>query len=376
MKVAVIGMGNMGSNYAVMISSGKVPGMELKAITRVKEEKFRQIRNNLPENLLIYESSDALFQAYDDGELLIDSVIVVTPNYSHEEISIKAFERGISVLCDKPSGVYSRQAREMQNSYFEQKKHYPELKFGMIFQQRTSGIFKKMKEIAESRVYGNLKRANWTVTDWFRPDAYYSADSWKAKWKTDGGGVILNQCPHNLDILKWICGMPSGVLAVCQEGKNHPIEVEDEATAFFEWSNGVTGVFTASTGEAAGLNRLELIFENARLVCEDNQLRAFELKKTETELKRETVNFFARPEGEWKTIPVENHNDQYADLLENFARGNLIADGQDGLDNLLISNAIYLSSWESKKIVIPKNAAEEMLAFERAFESNFEIKKS
>lgn len=373
MNVAILGMGNMGSNYARLISQGTVSGMKLSAVTRIKESMLAKVQAFLSSDVKVYPSADELFAAFDSGVLALDAVLVVTPHYSHEELAVAAFSRGISVLCDKPAGVFSWQARHMLVSFHENRARWPGLQLGMIFQQRTNPAFIRMKQIVESGQYGRLKRVNWTVTDWFRPIAYYASGSWKAKWKTDGGGVILNQCPHNLDLLIWICGMPSAVQAFCHEGKYHPIEVEDEATVFLEWENGATGVFTTSTGEAAGCNRLELIFEDARLVAEDGCLRVYELAKPESELLQEKHDFFSRPEGSWKDVPVsETHPDQYASLLSAFQRGEPVADGEDGWRNLLLCNAIYASSWQQKKISIPEPGTDKELTFEQLFKTLFE----
>ncbi len=217
MKVAIIGMGNMGSKYAVMIAEGKISGMELIAVTRIRPERFNSIKNILPNDLFIYESAEKLFAAYDANEFFIDAVLIVTPHYSHEEIAINAFQRGLHVLCDKPAGVYSRQARNMLAAYEQAKLKSPTLAYGFIFHQRTFPVYQKMKEIVESKKYGNIKRVNWIVTDWYRPNTYYTADAWRATWAKDGGGTLLNQCPHNLDLLQWICQMPCHVTGFCQE---------------------------------------------------------------------------------------------------------------------------------------------------------------
>lgn len=370
MKVAIIGMGNMGSNYAAMICEGKIPGMILSAVTRISPQRYEKLKNLLPQDLQIFDSADELFSAFDSKKIFIDGILVVTPNYSHEEISVKAFERGISVLCDKPAGVYSRQARIMNDAYTTAKQKFPALQFGVIFQQRTYPVYKKMKEIVQSGQYGKLRRVNWIVTDWYRPEAYYKTSGWKATWNKDGGGVILNQCPHNLDLLQWICGMPSTVQGFCYEGKYHSIAVEDEATAYFEWKNGATGVFMSSTGEAAGINRLEINLENALLVCEDNQLKIYELDKPESEYKAEKTDFFTKPRTVLKNIPVPQAESPYETLLQKFSEGQNVAEGYEGINSLYISNAIYLSSWTGQKISIPESGTSAERKFEKAFEKN------
>lgn len=367
-KVAIIGMGNMGSKYAVMISEGKIQGMELVAATRIKPDRYEEIKDILPSELKLYQSGDLLFEGYDAGEIEIDTVMIVTPHYSHEVFAIKAFERGLHVLCDKPAGVYSRQARNMMDAYHAACQKNDQLLFGFIFHQRTFPVYQKMREIVLSEKYGKIKRVNWVVTDWYRSNAYYASNSWRASYATDGGGTILNQCPHNIDLLQWICGMPSKVQAFCHEGKYHDIEVEDDVTAYFEWENGSTGVFIASTGEAAGVNRFEISLEDALLVCEGGKLKALELDKPEKEYKNSTGDLFAKPVSSWKEIAVEPAIDPYIVLLNAYQNGEVIADGNEALNGMYIANAIYLSSWEGQKVTLPKNGTKEEKEFEKKFE--------
>ena len=147
MKVGIIGMGNMGAKYALMIAKGDVKGMELAAITRVTDERWDMIRQYVSPELMKFNSGDDMYAAIDDNSLSVDAVIIVTPHYSHEELVKKAFERGISVLCDKPAGVYSRQARSMWEAYQSAKKSCPKLQYGFIFHQRTFPVYRKIKEI-------------------------------------------------------------------------------------------------------------------------------------------------------------------------------------------------------------------------------------
>lgn len=368
MKVGIIGMGNMGSKYAQLIAKGEIAGMELSAITRVSQERWDSIKDYVSTDLHKFHSGDDMFDAVDKGVLKLDAVLIVTPHYSHETLAVKAFERGISVLCDKPAGVYSKQARNMLDAYNTVKKDNPDILYGYIFHQRTFPIYKKMKQIVDSGEYGKIKRVNWVVTDWYRSNAYYASASWRATWKYDGGGTLLNQCPHNLDLLAWICGKPESVNGFCREGQYHSIEVEDEVTAYLEWENGASGVFIASTGEAPGVNRLEISLDNALLVCENGQLRIAVLDKPEIEYRNGTGDLFAKPSYTWQDIEVEASDKAYNKVLESFARGEMVAAGEEAINSLYISNAIYLSSWESRKVKIPKSGT----AYEKQFEQEFE----
>lgn len=369
MKTAVIGVGNMGSKYASLIQNGQIPGFELAAVTRVRDPYRKLISAEVP----VYESADALFDALERGDLPLDAVVIATPHYSHEEIAVRAFRNGLHVLSDKPSGVYSRQARLM-----EEAADAAGTTFGMVFNQRTLPVYQLLREIVTSGRYGGLKRVNWIVTDWYRPNKYYSSSSWHATWAKDGGGVLLNQCPHNLDLLQWICGMPARVQGFCIEGHFHDIEVEDDVTIYMEWENGATGTFISCTGEAPGVNRLEISLDEALLVCENGKLRIGELSEElgmkEAEYRRTSTDYFRKINGTWSEIIPEQEEDPYGEVLRAFAneclgRGQSVADGREGRKSLLISNAAYLSSWEHRMVEIPEIGSEAERVFEEEYET-------
>ena len=370
-KVGIIGMGNMGSGYARKIYNGYVHGMEIGAVTRIKPERLELLPELVENQVPIYESAEKLFEAVEHGELMLDAVLIVTPHKAHEEQVKKALELGLHVLCDKPSGVSVSQARRMN----ETAKLYSELVFGMMFNQRMNPVFRKMKEIVESKEYGNVKRVNWVITDWYRPNVYYDSVSWRGTWQGDGGGILLNQCPHNLDLLQWICGMPVRVQAFCNEGKYHDIEVEDEVTAYLEFADGATGTFYASTGEAPGINRLEISLEDALLVYEKDTLKVCELGFKEAEYRKTATDQFAKLNGTWKEIEITEPNTMHVGILNNFVAAiehgsPLIAPGQEGIKSLSLSNAMYLSSWKKRMVDIPVSE-NDMFWFESEFEGEF-----
>jgi len=376
-KTAVIGLGNMGSKYAKLLQDKAIEGMELAAITRIKEPYRTILAPSIEKGLPVFESADELFSALEAGTLNLDAVIIVTPHYSHSELAVRALKNNLAVLSDKPSGVYSRQAREMNEAALKAGKT-----FGMIFNQRTSPIYQQLYDIVHSKKYGQLKRFNWVVTDWYRPETYYKSAPWRATWSKDGGGVLLNQCPHNLDLIQWICGMPKNVQAFCKEGHFHNIEVEDDVTAFFEWENGATGTFITSTGDAPGVNRLELSFEDAMIVCEKGKLKIGTVEEEmgckEREYCKKATDFFKHIDGSWKETTPEVEKEPYQKVLQAFSdeiqgKGKCIADGSEGKKSLILSNAMYLSSWEKRMISLPQNEKEE-LAFEKEFEAAFSKK--
>ncbi len=347
-RMGVIGVGNMGSGHCRQIAEGKIPMMELTAIADIRQSRRDWAKENLPETVKIYESAECLLESGD-----VDAVLIATPHYVHPEIAIKAMNREIHVLCEKPAGVYTKQVREMNE---EANKH--NLVFGLMFNQRTSPVYRKLREIVQSGEYGAIKRVNWLITDWYRTQAYYDSGDWRATWDGEGGGVLLNQCPHNLDLLQWICGMPARVQAFCHEGKWHHIEVEDDVTAYLEYENGATGVFITSTGDAPGTNRLEIDLERAKLVSENGKLMMYEMKTNEREFCFTSTQGFSQPEGEWITVETPGENTQHNGVLAAFASAiihntPLIAKGQEGINGLTLSNAMHLSGWLHQMVSIP-----------------------
>lgn len=354
-RLGIIGIGNMGSGHSERLLKGEVPRMKLQAVADLKESRREWAKENLPliqkeqgKEVKIYATAEELL---DDGEL--DAVLIATPHYEHPRLVMAALEKGLHVMCEKPAGVYTSQVREMNEAAKKSNKV-----FGMMFNQRTNPIYRKMHELITSGVYGNIKRVNWIVTDWYRSQAYYDSGDWRATWDGEGGGVLLNQCPHNLDLIQWICGMPSKVQAFCHEGKWHDIEVEDDVTAYLEYPNGATGVFVTTTGDAPGTNRFEVTLEKAKIVCEDSRLSIYELEESERDFCFTTKEGFAKPKGKWVTVEIEGEGLQHTGILRTFTDAilegkPLIADGTEGIRGLTLSNAMHLSSWLGKAVEIP-----------------------
>ena len=346
-KVGIVGIGNMGSAHAKSIFSGNIKGMELAAVCDIAESKRLWADENLP-GIPCYEDYKEMI---DSG--VCDTVIVATPHYFHSPIAIYAFEKGKNVLTEKPAGVYTKQVEEMNAAAKKSGKV-----FGIMYNQRTNPKFQKMREIVQSGELGELKRCIWIITNWYRTQAYYDSGTWRATWAGEGGGVLLNQCPHNLDLLQWICGMPSKVQAFCHIGKWHDVEIEDDVTAYLEFPDGATGVFVTTTGDAPGTNRFEVTLERGKLVCEDEKLTFYELDVNEREYCYTATEGFAKPTGHFTELVTDGENPQHAGVLRAFAanilRGEpLVARGEEGINGLTLSNAMHLSSWLGKMVEIP-----------------------
>ena len=347
-KLGIIGIGNMGSGHCNNILAGKTPEITLAAVADRKEARRTWAKENLPENVAIFTTGEELIESG-----LCDAVLVAVPHYDHPRYVIMALEHGLHVMSEKPAGVYAKQVREMNEAAAKSDRI-----FGMMFNQRTNCVYRKMHEMVQSGKYGQIKRVNWIITDWYRTQAYYNSGEWRATWDGEGGGVLLNQCPHNLDLLQWICGLPTRVHAFCRNGKWHDIEVEDDVTAYLEFENGATGVFVTTTADAPGTNRLEITLECGRLIAEHDKLTFFELDQNEREYCFAAKTGFDQPTGHEYEVPLDGENPQHVGVLNAFSgailRGEpLVADGTEGIRGLQLSNAMHLSSWLDQTVTLP-----------------------
>jgi predicted dehydrogenase len=270
--------------------------------------------------------------------------------------------KGLNVMVEKPAGVYTKQVREM-NAVAEKN---PGLIFGMMFNQRTNHIYRKMKELVASGKYGQIRRTNWLITNWYRPQRYYDSGAWRATWAGEGGGVLLNQCPHQLDLWQWICGMPARVFARCPVAKYHNIEVEDEALILGEYDNGLTAVFQTTTGEYPGTNRLEITGDGGKMVLEDGRLKLWRLESRERDVCFTSREGFAQIPMTYEEFTFPSVENAHGAVLQNFADhirtgAPLLSDGREALNEVMLCNAAYLSAWQGGTVALPFDEA----AFDR-----------
>ena len=347
-RLGVIGVGNMGRSHCKNIKDGKCPEIELVAIADNNAKRIQAMKDEGYENVACFLDADEMM---DSG--LIDSVLVAIPHYDHAKYAIKAMKRGLHVMVEKPAGVYTKQVREM-NAVAEQSN----VVFAMMFNQRTNHIYRKTKELVSSGQLGALRRVNWIITNWYRPQRYYDSGDWRATWSGEGGGVLLNQCPHQLDLLQWICGLPVSVQAFMKFGQWHDIEVEDDVTAYMEFENGATGCFITTTGDAFGTNRLEIQLEKGKIVVENDEIKAWEYAMSEPEFSRTTEQPFAVMEKKELELETDGKNEQHYGVMNAFAGAilhgeSLVAKGEEGINGLMLSNAMHLSTWTESKVILP-----------------------
>lgn len=349
LRFAVVGLGNMGSAHAEAIFGGKVPEATLGAVCDIAPERRAWAAEHLP-GVPVYDTFDGLLAA---GQA--DAVVLATPHYYHPPMAVAAFAGGLHVLTEKPAGVQISAVQQMCRAA-EQSGRV----FGIMFNQRTHPLFQRARQIVQGGELGELKRLQWTVTNWYRTQAYYNSGNWRASWAGEGGGVLLNQAPHQLDLWQWIFGMPTAVWASCTCARYHHIEVEDDATIFARYANGATATFITTTGEFPGTNRLEIAGDRGKLVLENNCLHWWKLGRPEREVCYDPAG--GEPEVTYEEIRPEAPETAHNGILRNFTAAvlhgePLLAPGYDGLNELTISNAAYLSAWTGKTVELPLDTA-------------------
>ena len=359
LRYGIIGVGRQGKVYVKFLLEGKVENAVVAAVCDIDPEVKKFVKKNYP-NIPFYEDyRDLVKSGY------VDAIITTVPHYFHTEMGIYAIENGVNVLGEKPAGVYTKQVEELNKVA----KENPNIKYGIMFNQRMNPLYQKLKEIVENGDIGEIRRTNWIITTWWRPQSYYNQSEWRATWKGEGGGVLVNQAPHQLDLFQWICGMPIKVYAKAKEGFQRDISVEDDVTALFEYENGAIGTFITCTHDILGTDRLEIRGDKGKIIVENSSKAIIKrLYKKEQELNNEmTMSELQQLISGGKLDLIYNEEIiempdqwgvQHCLVMENFANHilngeDLIADGVEGIKSVTLANAIQLSSWLGEEITIP-----------------------
>ncbi len=368
-RLGVIGLGNIGRHHASYVVEGRVARCELTAICsrnpaalaefKAKVEAMQAVANErqagstVPlrklEPLEVFENELELMRSG-----LVDAVLIATPHGQHPAAGMAAFEAGLHVMTEKPIAAHKADAER----FVAAQRQHPKCVFGVMSQFRAEPRYQQMRELIQSGALGALVRVSWINTDWFRPEAYYQSSEWRATWRGEGGGVLINQCLHNLDMLQWLVGMPARVRGFCKFGRFHDIEVEDDVTAYFEWANGATGTFVSSTGEAPGTNRLEISGTRGRLVLENGKLFFTVNEMDAVEKCKSADQPFAKLASTTEEVLFENAAQPHAVLLQNFVNAildgeALLAPGVEGIHSVELANAIVYSSLLEKTVELP-----------------------
>lgn len=365
-RIGIVGLGNMGIPHAKTILSDKITNATLAAVCDFGDDALQKFPEAKP-----FKDSGELIRS---GE--VDAIVIATPHYAHTTIGIDALENGLHVLVEKPISVHKADCERLIAAHKD-----PKQVFAAMFNQRTDPYYQKIHHLITSGELGALRRVNWTITDWFRTERYYSSGGWRATWGGEGGGVLLNQCPHNLDLFQWMFGLPVRVRANCALGKYHNIEVEDDVTAYVEFANGATGTFIASTGEAPGTNRLEIVGERGKLVYENDTLSYTRNVMEMSAFSAVTETSFDKPEAWQVTFPsLKGHGGQHTEILQNFIDAihdgkELIAPAPEGIHSIELANAMLLSSFEDRTIELPLDSAAYEAVLKKKIASSTFVKK-
>ena len=344
-RVGIVGIGNMGSGHLKNIYEGQVPSMKVTAVCDISEARRKFVAETYSE-VKIFDNAEEMYQSG-----IIDLVIIAVPHYGHPELAIKAFENGLNVIVEKPAGVYTKQVKQMNEAAAKSGKL-----FAIMYNQRTNPAYQHLRRMIQRGDLGHIKRITWIITDWYRSQCYHDSSTWRSTWKDEGGGALINQNPHQLDLWQWLFGMPDKVFAKVSFGKYYNIEVEDDVAAFFEYNNGTMGEYITSTGEAPGTNRLEIACDMGNVVLEHNKLFFDRNVISEREYNKTNTTPFSRPEHWQCNIPADfSGGEQHVGILKNVASAllngtELLAPGEEGVKGLTISNAIHLSAWTGETV--------------------------
>lgn len=346
-RLGIIGLGNIGKYHADYLRQNKVNRCELVAVC----DPVAPLESYKP--LKTFTDGEALIKS---GE--VDAVIIATPHFQHTTLGILALDKGVHAMVEKPISSHKADAERLIAAH----KRNPKIVFGGMFQLRTEPRYLKIQKLIADGELGEIVRVNWINTDWYRTEAYYASGGWRATWKGEGGGVLLNQCLHNLDTLQWLIGMPKSVRGFCQLGRFHQIEVEDNVTAYLEWKNGATGVFASSTGEAPGTNRFEIVGTLGKLLLENSKLTFARNSADMIEFSKTAKQGFVKPDVKEEEITFENATIPHAIMVQNFVNAildgePLIAPGEEGIHSVELANVMVYSSLLNDTVELPMDSA-------------------
>lgn len=348
LRTGIVGAGGMGMAHAATIS--KLDEFELAGLCDVDHEKVEAAAAKI--GVPAFTDHTELVRAD-----RLDAVLIATPHYFHPTVVEHAFANGVHVMCEKPIAVHVRDAQRMIDAHAGSG-----VQFGVMFQMRTNPLFRTVHELVASGALGELQRTNWIITNWYRTQAYYDMGGWRGTWKGEGGGVLINQCPHQLDLMQWICGMPVRVRAHCRLGARHDIEVEDDVTAFLEYANGATGVFVTSTGEAPGTDRFEIVGDLGTIIVENDEVRYLRTAMSVRKHLTTADKPFAKVDIEEVDLPIPADGGSHIDILANFAAAirdpevAIVAPGSEAINQVTLQNAMLMSGLQERPIELPLDA--------------------
>jgi len=341
--IGVIGLGNAGGRHARALARGEVPGARLEFVCDPKPE--RRVGYGVP-------------VAADPAEMLgrpnVDAVIVATPHPAHLTAARLALRAGRHVLVEKPLGVLAADCDALLAEHARLGPGAP--LFGVVHDYRAEPRFRWLGALLRRGELGRIERVVWQATDFFRTEAYYAESDWRGTFAGEGGGILVNQAPHLLDLLVHWFGMPRRVLGICRFGRYHSIEVEDDVTAHLEFGAGFSALVVLGTGEAPGTSRLEISGDRGRVVLEGREL-AFHKNREPASLyrRREATG---RPAVDVERMVFPPSEPTGVALVRNFVaavRGEarLLSPAEQARSAVELANAITWSSLLERPLELP-----------------------
>lgn len=369
-RIGIAGIGNIAEDYISLFSEGKIFEGKITALASRNQDRVKEIIDtfNLGDIRTFFTLEEML------KEDVVDAVIITTPHAFHPAMAELALQSEKHVLVDKPLGIKAKELTELLK-LSEEKSH---LISAVMLNRRSSDVYKMVKEIVKSSELGELRRALWQITNLYRTYAYYSNSAWRGSYKTEGGGVLMNQAVHQLDLLLWIIGMPEKVHAFMKEGFHRPMTTENDVILNLFYKNGANATFMASTHESPGTNRLELSFDKGQIIVEEDRfLKITRLTQTEEDFaKKENRSFTHVPcEVERLEVTPSSNKVEQARTINNFigsilGKEKILASFSEGLKSVQVINSAYLSSWSEKIVDTEFDSEEYEVHWKRKVEEN------
>ena len=351
-RFAVIGVGRMGMTHAVNLYKGRVRGATLSAVCDTDPKVLEDCRRRFP-SVRAYADHHALIE-----ERAVDAVLIATPHYAHEEIAVDCISHGIHTLTEKPISVTTARAKHIAAVAAE----HPEVIAAVSYNQRSNRMYRRARQMLADGTLGDIVRVNFIITNWYRSQAYYDQGGWRASYNGEGGGCLINQCIHQLDVLQWLIGMPRAIKANSRTvGRNITVENDVTATLIYD---GFDCSFSASTHEMGGINRLEIVCDKGRLVIYPTRMEIYR-HRSEREVNADTKQGYGFAKttkstygyGLFRLISDTIYGQQlrslraFSSAIE--GKGEPLAYAHEGVNALQIINGIYLASYTDATVSIP-----------------------
>ena len=349
MKLGIAGIGVIGESYLKLFKEGRIKEGEVAAVASRNTQRVEKILEKLNlQEVRVYGSLKEMLEKES-----LSGVIITTPHKLHVSMMKEALQMGVSVLTDKPLSSTRKEAEEM--AVFA--KDYPDLVKGVLFNKRANPIHKEIKKIIESGELGILRRALYEVTDYYRSHRYYEESGWRGTYEEEGGGVLMNQAVHQMDLLTWFTDLPKEVMAFLKEGSHRPMTTENDAYLHLFYEGGGVGHFITSTHESPGVHRLELSFDQGQILMENEKtLKITKLQEPEEDFSRKTETLFAHVPGtlEVKEFEPLEDKEEHVRTIENFIRAiegkeKIQSSLEEAVKSITLVNAAYLSHFTGKK---------------------------